>query len=589
MPTGEKQANRRRRAMEKEYMTNYDYSTAGTLITGYEQDFAVRMGDVIRRTREAGRDPADWGLIEGRLESWLAAVERPHLFPGTDPAWLLDRLADTLAEHYLQLDADGCVPGGWDIDGKPRPIWHHWTPGLVCEILPMLGDRPAVAGIRDRLFRSAERVSERIIPYSRNEAPAWRGINLILPDIGHFHQVARFFGRDDWVAAAAAARDRILARQDRDEGWFPEWRVESEDRGPSSVYMEVTLHTLAQFVAAYPDSGVAARIARAVDWILRATYPNSWPIDTFDERERLHGDPVHTWHILPPFYVYSAGGRALLQARFARMQTHIPELATVLRMDRHFRRFNPEFPRILGATSVWHASEARYARTFRNRKSGLSVRRPWVMAGHGYLSGLIPPEMMWHRELQQHFSLYHDRCGVLFGGGNSVAEPEYSTLRVPPSYLCDEVDVDAAAPDRMTVLCRQRGWRIEIRAEANANECRIVCRTLARGEGEAFLQFPVCLVGSRKRLLAGGRVFTDFSATPARGVIRDALAVEGEWDGHPYTADIRFDSEAEAAWPLVPVNVRMPGRERMPFTQAVLGLSFKVQPDQPLNIRVKMR
>lgn len=570
-------------------MNDSSYGVAETLIAGYEQDFAGRMGEVIRRTRETGRDPADWGLIAGRLESWLAAVERPLLFPGTDPAWLLDRLSDVLVEHYGQLDADGCVPGGWDIDGKPRPIWHDRTPGLVCDILPLLGDRASVAGIRERLFRSAEVVSGRIVPYGRNEISAWRGINLILPDIGNFHRVARFFGRHDWVAAAAAARDRILARQDRDEGWFPEWRVESEDRGPSSVYMEVLLHYLTPFVAAYPDNGVAGQIARAVDWVLRATYPDGLPIDTFDERERLHADPAHPWHILPPFYVYSAGGRALLKARLAASHPDLPALAAVLRLDRHLRRANPEFLRILEATSVWHTSLARYAHTFRNRKSGLGVFHPWLMAGHGYLSGVIPPDMMWHRELQQHFSLYHDRCGVIFGGGNSVAEPEYSTLCVPPSYLCDEVDVDAAAPDRLTVVCLQRGWRIGIRAEVDARECRIVCRTLARGEGEAFLQFPVCLLQSRKRMVAGGSVFTDFSKQAARGVIRDGLTVEGEWADRPYAADIRFDGEAEAVWPLEPVNVRKPDREKLPFTQAVFGLKFKVQPDSPLNIGVKIR
>lgn len=570
-------------------MSRHDYTTTDALIASFRKDFAQRMGDLIRRTRQSGRDPAGWGLIDGRLESWLAAAEMPDFVPGVDPAWILDRLADTLADHYRDLDADGCVPGGWDIDGKPKPIWHHGTPGLVCDILPLLGDRPAVAGIRERLWRSAERVSERIIPYSRGEIPGWRGFNLVLPDIGHFHRIARFFDRDDWLAAAAAARDRALARQDADEGWFPEWRVEREDRGPSSVYMEVTLHTLTSFVAAYPDSAVAERIVRAVDWVLRATYPNGWPIDTFDERERLHADPNHPWHVLPPFYVYSAGGRALLRARFASAQPDLPAVAAVLRLDRFLRRSNPEFLRILGTTSVWHTAEPQYAHISRNGKSAVSVRRPWLMAGHGYLSGTIPPDIMWHRELQQHVSLYHDHCGVLFGGGNSVGEPEYSTLCVPPSYLCDVVDVEAATPDRLTVICQQRGWRIAIRAETDANQCRIVCQTLARGDGDAFVQFPVCLLQSRKRLLAGGRVFTDFSGNAARGVVQDGLTVEGEWAGRPYAAHIRFSSEAEATWPLVPVNVRKPGREKLPHSQAVLGLKFKVPPNRPLNIAVRIQ
>ena len=74
---------------------------------------------------------------------------------------------------------------------------------------------------------------------------------------------------------------------------------------------------------------------------------------------------------------------------------------------------------------------------------------------------------MWHRDLQQHVSLYHRDAGIVFGGEIPMWPIGFSTLLAGPSFLCDGAASRRLWAVTQTVECRNHGWTIEIESTAS--------------------------------------------------------------------------------------------------------------------------
>jgi hypothetical protein len=338
--------------------------------------------------------------------------------------------------------------------------------------------------------------------------------------------------------------------------------------------------TITTLLMLRPDDDVAQRMARALRWLLQNTYANGEPFDIVDERERYHLHPPDksgTFHFAP-LLGYCRGGRQMIARKLAQgRQPGGTSVAKFWNFTWAVQKANPRFAEILEDAGDWAAQREKFSFVYANRKSAAAVSQPWTMVAHGYLIPPVAPMGMWHRDLQEHFSLYHRHAGVILGGGNSLAQPEFSTLLAGASFLCDEVTVEKCTDSQLSVLLGNAGFRVRLEGSiVSKNECRVVARVLAAGEGHAFLQLPLCFYDHRKFLMCDDELITEFNEHPCSGTFAKPLEVRGEGLDGGYTARISFDQPCTYQWPVVPVNVRAPGREPMAFGNAVLPLKFKL-------------
>jgi len=518
-----------------------------------------------------------------QLERWLAVAgffrEHPQELQSfaVTPAVLQSAVAAAVVACYAHQGDDGCQ-AGLDIDGVVRRYWNADLAPVVVAALRVAAGGPhrALPRTVELARRSAEVMAPRFIAYARGETVAYRGLNLMFQDIAGMAEAGAYFAREDWSAAAELARRRAFARQ-HDEGYFPDSRDPDLARGPSSTYQAYAFFTLTGLLMLHPDDDTGRRIARALRWMLRNTYTDGETFEIVDERERyhLHRHPAAA-ATFTPVMAYCRGGRQMIAAKLA---TGLPPDATSTArfwlLTWAVRAANPRFLDLLEEAGDWAAARRRFAHVDADRRSAAVVSQPWTITAHGYLAPALAPMSMWHRDLQQHVALHHRAAGVIFGGGNSLAQPEFSTLVVGASFLCEQVTVEDCDAAMLSIALRNAGARVRLECRVVSEaECRITAQVIAAAAEPSFLQLPLCFYDHREALSCGGARITAFGEHPCSGSFADAIEVHGRADAGPFVARISFSSPPSYQWPVVPVDVRAPGRRPMPFANAVLPLRF---------------
>jgi hypothetical protein len=489
-------------------------------------------------------------------------------------------LAASLEECYQHLESDGCVAGP-DIDAIRKPYWHADLAPIAFDVLHLADgtSHPALQSAIRLSRRSAEAMAPRFLAYARGETVAYRGLNLIFQDIAGMAAAGKYFGIQEWADAAEIARKRALGRQ-HEEGYFPDARDMDIDRGPSSVYARYGMLTITPLLMLRPDDAVAEQIARGLSWVFAHLLSSRETVDIVDERERyhIHSNVSSGCFSFPPLWAYFRGGRQFLSEHLAAgRQPDSTSVARFWTFTWSVQDANPNFFEILEKAGDWKARREQFAHCYTNKKSAVSVSQPWTLAAHGYLAPALPPRSMWHRDLQQHFSVYHHNAGVIFGGGNSLAQPEFSTLLAGGSFLCDEVVIVLCEPGRLALELTNSGVKLRVHCMVVIpEECQIHAQVLATADAHAFLQVPLCFYDHRETLLCDDELITDFSAAERSGTFSKNIEVRGRGAIEPYTAQISVSQPCSYRWPVLPVNVRVPGGEPMPLGNAMMPLKFKL-------------
>lgn len=257
-----------------------------------------------------------------------------------------------------------------------------------------------------------------------------------------------FFG---WIAvgyaeAQALGDDRMLRKLENAMlkhlaiqlpiGYFP------EHDGPAVMYQTVSLEGVAEFHACKRLPTVEKALHRGVDFFLHTMYPDLRGIETFDERNRLsyRANPLGA-------LVWTPAGRRLL--------SRLMELRAVERTERlRTPQSNTGGDRSLRGVNWWplgglyrtleQSREA--ARRGKLTEKPLPVDPPrasWTLENRGLVRHAQPwfyalsawcntalPGNPYHLERNQAFSLYHDKVGLIVGGGNDKRAPHNATIHV---------------------------------------------------------------------------------------------------------------------------------------------------------------
>jgi len=218
----------------------------------------------------------------------------------------------------------------------------------------------------------------------------------------------RYLDEPAWMEQAAEFMHKVVAAQHPDGYW-------SEHSGPVINYGFVYVDAVGTYYAASGDAAVLPALRKSAIFHMNFTYPDGTPVETVDER-----NPYHAGHVVPNAgFTVTAEGRAYV-AQQLRLQGDAPIAADYAASLLLYGKEGPGLP--AGGLEGDH--------DFVLGQGSAAVRRrgPWFLV----VSAMTCPvaNSRWIQDRQNLFSVYHDKVGLVLGGGNTKLQPGWSTFTV---------------------------------------------------------------------------------------------------------------------------------------------------------------
>jgi len=395
----------------------------------------------------------DWNPRERFLKSLVSDV----------PAILKSQNRETGrfgTEPWICRDQHDIFPlaAAWAIEDKSNPYCHSTN---VLEAIMKGGD--ALIADQDKngawIFRKKDNSTwgQTLMPwtYSRwirafalikDAMPAERrrhwekglllGFNSISKScLGHLHNIpthhamalycaGECFGRDDWKQQARVFMAKVVAAQNPG-GWW------SEHSGPVVLYNTVYVDALGVYYAMSRNADTPLRdlqshhnsvleaLRRSAMFHATFTYPDGSSVETVDERNPFHPGVEHGNVGLSA--TTEGRGYLLRQYRLSKWSVSADDAASFL---------------LYGQTgpAASTAADRDGAMTVVGNNEALVLRKqPWFIC----LSAFVcePPNNRWQQDRQNFVSIFHDRTGLIVGGGNTKLQPFWSNFTVGDTSL----------------------------------------------------------------------------------------------------------------------------------------------------------
>jgi len=222
------------------------------------------------------------------------------------------------------------------------------------------------------------------------------------------------FGREAWQTQARAFM-RAVADSQSPQGWW------AEHKGPVVSYNFVYSEALGVYYSLSGDADVLDALERAARYHATLTYPDGSAVETVDGR-----NPYHTGVRLGNVgFTHTAAGRGYLARQ------HALQMASS-------RPFNADYAANVllygGEGPLEETPAGRERHTARMGEDAWVVRRrPWFTCLSGFT--VEQPLNRWGQARQNYASVYHDRTGLVLGGGNTKLQPLWSNFTVGDTGL----------------------------------------------------------------------------------------------------------------------------------------------------------
>ncbi len=374
----------------------------------------------------------------GLAIAWLAtAAEPPHPL-ARELRGLARRLADLWARFLIDRSGPGEMPPDFDLLGFAQAV----------ELLSASAPAGHVKLWRKALATAADATAHFLL----KKRAAWgkpgpytgTGPNHLFLFAGSLYRYGRLLGEPrHWRLATTAMRK--LCQLQSPEGYFP------ENVGPAVGYQRVSLFGLCDYYAASGDQRVRPHVERGVGFVLRALYPDLSRIETIDQRNRGHAPPgrigqeVCHWSL---GFGWTPAGRRLARVMLARLADRLQRRPAEVRGSDigmaamgglaegpQSRLIGIGDPDRSGPVAALLPCE-RPAYTDNLDGQAAIVRRDgWcvVLSGY-YASGRQGNPFVLDRTAN--LSVFHDRVGLIVGGGNDKSKLDAATFElVESSYV----------------------------------------------------------------------------------------------------------------------------------------------------------
>ncbi len=373
--------------------------------------------------------------------------------------------------------------------------------------------------------------------------PTWNGMAA--------YRAGQVMGREDWMASGKRMIDLAVEAQ-TPQGY---WR---EHHGPTTLYNLVYTHAIGLYHIFSGDDGVLPCLERATQFHIRYTYPDGRVLETIDGRVKYHDRVSDFAHAT--FGLFPEGRRYvrllvenMVKQREARSQPHVSYVVK----SGSLRVASAEYGLSARLTSAYvHYSPGEEAAipedgpayTIHDPDHALIRRKQgWFTC----LSGVVTPpvDSRWGQDRQSYVSIWHERTGLIIGGGNSKNQPDWSTFAVGeenitylPSAACLHPGADV---DALSLTYADHVFRVAIEV---IGENRLELRFEAPPEASAVGHLVVKLRrGETLRTGAGEQIAIETDQIALSGERAGGWIAHGAWR-------LVLPKDSGFVWPVLPFN-----------------------------------
>jgi hypothetical protein len=214
--------------------------------------------------------------------------------------------------------------------------------------------------------------------------------------------------RPEWCKQASEFLMKVIDAQSEAGCWY-------EGGGPVVAYDSVYIEALGIYYALSHDRRVLPALEKAAKFHYHMTYPDGRAVETVDQRNPYH-DNVSLGNV---GFTFTPLGRAHLARQWANQSLGDDLIANLL-------LYGEEGP-------VAEPPAGEQSDVFALKEKGMEraavVRRgPWFFCLSAYTSPVT--NNRWHQDRQNCVSIFHDKVGLILGGGNTKLQPRWSTVAV---------------------------------------------------------------------------------------------------------------------------------------------------------------
>ncbi|MCE5270009.1 hypothetical protein LLH00_01840 [bacterium] len=237
-------------------------------------------------------------------------------------------------------------------------------------------------------------------------------------------KAGQVLGHPEWTDYARGQFRNLLRSQHPDGFW-------AEHDGPVNRYTWITLQGVGLYYEMTGDPEALEAIRRAKDFVLGFTYPDGSAVAVIDERNRYAPglSPTHGLLGLGHF----ADGRRFCRLIAAKMAAGAAD-------EDGSGLSNESLSHLTDALRYWEAGpeaavpwdSQSYDRTLVSG-ARLMRRGDWIVT----LCGIVSPPWEGNRfflDRYTYIEVWHRKCGLVLGGGNTKRQPQIATLLMEPSH-----------------------------------------------------------------------------------------------------------------------------------------------------------
>ncbi len=516
---------------------------APSLPAGY---FRLMEAGINRVDERLNAEPgADLAALETRLD-WkhfpyailapavLYAKKHPDNAHYHDPRMLAlaVRIGDLLASESEKGSYEPRLDSDWDTS-----LWLEAYRLLT----PELGEER-----RNRWNREIDKNVSLLVPglKERLDFP-WYNSPYIGTSPNHYalwasliHLAGQVFGNPEWVQLGTQVLRRYATLEQTSDGY---WGEHSRS-GPTTGYNHLTFTALASYFENSQDSMVLPALRRATDFHMYFTYPDGIPVEVINDRNR-HWD-VNAWGHFG-FSQFPDGRRlAEFLTGFFRGETLSMNSLGRISQDALYYHEGPTEPIPQDLPRYSHQMTV---------PAGIRKTGPWVVC----LSGLIDTQAVnnqFYLDRQGHFSVFHQKAGLIITGANSKRQPELATFREKLSSQIIHIPLSSH------LQMNEQSDRLSLAFDTFFSDLYVLppseeelnFRFVISGKGsppeEALLTLQLCLKPGETLETATGKKFVLGS---------DRIELQpgeiGEWISH-HGWKLKIDPTARLVWPMYPHN-----------------------------------
>ena len=323
------------------------------------------------------------------------------------------------------LIADADQRGQWVFRKKDGStwgkIWMPWTYSRWVRTFALVrGDMPPEKrkAWTDALVLGYTGISKGCLGHVHN-IPAHHAMGL--------YAAGKALDRPEWCQQAAGFLQKVAAAQ-REGGYW------SEGTGPVVLYSFVYVDALGTYYAMSGDRRAVPALEKAAAFHRHFTYPGGQNVETIDQRNPYHAT-VAEGNV---GFTFTPTGRAYLENQWSRRGKN--NLSTDLIAS--LVLYGEEGP--IAETPSGPGQHV-FVLTEGGTDRAATVRRgPWFVCLSAYTAPV--PRSRWIQDRQSFASVYHDKVGLVLGGGNTKLQPAWSSFTVGDTALLKHAPGDES-PD----------------------------------------------------------------------------------------------------------------------------------------------